>query len=309
MYKSMKIIILLPLAFLFLPGEVFGYEVTANSVAFGWTAPGDDGNFGTATAYDIRYSTSNISDANWDAVVQASGEPYPQTAGSAETFTIGSLDPATTYYFAIKSVDEAGNYSTLSNVFSATTSLTLEESDDSVNIVSPASGAILNMTQPTLVVENINQQAGNYYLFEVSLDPDLSEIVVSSGPSDQQGSSETTWQVSEPLVNGTTYYWRVTANDTLFSDILTFTVRLGAFAYPNPFYLASATEVIFTNVPAGKDLIIMTVSGREVRIWANTSGNDIAWNGANDSGNPVASDTYLWFVTETNIKGKIVVIR
>ena len=32
-----------------------------------WTAPGDDGTTGTAATYDMRYSTSVLNDANWDA--------------------------------------------------------------------------------------------------------------------------------------------------------------------------------------------------------------------------------------------------
>ncbi len=33
---------------------------TTNSLTLTWTAPGDDGNNGTAAEYDIRYATSNI---------------------------------------------------------------------------------------------------------------------------------------------------------------------------------------------------------------------------------------------------------
>ncbi len=96
-------------------------NATAASITLTWTAPGDDGSSGTASVYDIRYSTSPITDANWDGAVQVDNEPGPQTAGSNESFTVGGLNPDTTYYFAIKTADEVPNWSGLSNVGSAKT--------------------------------------------------------------------------------------------------------------------------------------------------------------------------------------------
>ena len=94
---------------------------TSTSVSLAWTAPGDDGITGEATTYDVRYSTSNITAGAWSTATQANLEPYPKLAGSPETFTVNGLTPATTYYFAIKTSDEAGNISGLSNITSETT--------------------------------------------------------------------------------------------------------------------------------------------------------------------------------------------
>jgi hypothetical protein len=94
---------------------------TSNSITLSWTAPGDDGNNGTATSYDIRYSTSPITDANWASATQATGEPTPLAAGTSQSFTVTGLLPATTYYFAIKTSDEVPNLSGLSNIPQGTT--------------------------------------------------------------------------------------------------------------------------------------------------------------------------------------------
>ena len=52
--------------------------VTASSVALSWTAPGDDNTTGTATSYDVRYSTVGpITDGNWASATPATGEPAP----------------------------------------------------------------------------------------------------------------------------------------------------------------------------------------------------------------------------------------
>jgi fibronectin type III domain protein len=87
-----------------------------SAVTLEWTAPGDDGRFGRAQAYVLRYSTEPITDANFD---QASTVPQalkPRPSGTLETFTVEGLEPDTQYYFALKAVDDAGNWSPLSNV-------------------------------------------------------------------------------------------------------------------------------------------------------------------------------------------------
>ncbi len=96
---------------------------TPDSVTLTWTAPGDDGTTGLATSYDIRYWTSTITDANWDAATQVTGEPTPSIAGTAETMTVSGLGDDTTYYFAIKASDEVPNTAALSNVAIGTTQI------------------------------------------------------------------------------------------------------------------------------------------------------------------------------------------
>ncbi|OGH71520.1 MAG: hypothetical protein A3G00_04900 [Candidatus Magasanikbacteria bacterium RIFCSPLOWO2_12_FULL_43_12] len=96
-------------------------SATDSSVVLGWTAPGDDGVSGTASSYDIRYSPSNITDANWAQAVSISNAPAPQIAGALQSVVISNLSAGAQYYFALKTSDEASNLSALSNVTSATT--------------------------------------------------------------------------------------------------------------------------------------------------------------------------------------------
>lgn len=103
------------------PGRIIDLGVkdpTPSSVRLTWTAPGDDGDVGVASEYDIRYSTANISESNWGLAIHTDGEPIPRPAGNAESFTISNLIPNTTYFFAIKTRDEVHNWSELSNVVS-----------------------------------------------------------------------------------------------------------------------------------------------------------------------------------------------
>ncbi len=108
-------------------------QVTETSVTLGWTAPGDDSTTGRATRYDLRWANTPITDAStFAAATVVDPVVAPGPAGSLESFTIGGLTPATAYWFALVTVDEAGNRSVLSNVAQATT---LASSD----LVRPAS--------------------------------------------------------------------------------------------------------------------------------------------------------------------------
>jgi hypothetical protein len=98
---------------------------TGTSLALRWTASGDDGSTGTATSYDIRYSTSTITNANWSSATPATGEPTPTAAGTVQTFTLSGLSGSQTYYVAMRVSDERGNVSTLSNVVNGSTADTI----------------------------------------------------------------------------------------------------------------------------------------------------------------------------------------
>lgn len=102
-------------------GDVSVTSQSVDSVTLAWTATGDDLGAGTAASYEVRYSTAMITEADWTAVTPAVGTPMPSAAGSAETMTVSGLLPDTTYYFAVKAVDEEGNASELSNVAQAMT--------------------------------------------------------------------------------------------------------------------------------------------------------------------------------------------
>ncbi len=94
--------------------------IISTSITLIWTAPGDDGYVGTATAYDIRYATFTITEDNWNLATQCPDTPTPQPAGATETFTVTNLLSNTTYYFAIKAKDDVGLWSALSNIATAT---------------------------------------------------------------------------------------------------------------------------------------------------------------------------------------------
>jgi len=94
----------------------------AGEVRLAWTAPGDDGNKGSAAVYQIKWAdlplvetAAGKTQVNFWAAENVAGEPKPRGAGSKEAFVIKTVKPGT-YYFAIKSRDEYNNESPISNV-------------------------------------------------------------------------------------------------------------------------------------------------------------------------------------------------
>jgi hypothetical protein len=96
-------------------------SATASSVTLTWTATGEDGSIGTAVSYDIRYSTTAISEQNFSTSKKALNPPNPQISGQKETYVVKSLKRNTRYYFAIKTVDRGNHISPISNTPSRST--------------------------------------------------------------------------------------------------------------------------------------------------------------------------------------------
>ncbi|OGL87543.1 hypothetical protein A3I42_02775 [Candidatus Uhrbacteria bacterium RIFCSPLOWO2_02_FULL_49_11] len=106
------------------PSAVANLAVSSSapaSVTLQWTAPGDDAMSGTASFYDVRYRTAPITESNFATSTPVAGEPAPHAAGTTETFMAPDLTSATTYWFALRTVDGEGNTSALSNNASTTT--------------------------------------------------------------------------------------------------------------------------------------------------------------------------------------------
>ncbi len=96
-------------------------EVGSTRTDLTWSAVGDDGTAGVATGYDIRYDLTEITEATFGAAPQVSEAPTPAPSGSLQMVRVSGLSPAATWYFAVKTFDEYGNVSQISNIASAVT--------------------------------------------------------------------------------------------------------------------------------------------------------------------------------------------
>jgi chitodextrinase len=107
------------------PPDAIGDLAAANpkltEVELSWTAPHDDDVSGATASFDLRYSTSPVTGTNFDFANAVTGESDPGVEGTPHTFLVTGLTENTTYFFAIRTTDLAGNVSTVSNVASITT--------------------------------------------------------------------------------------------------------------------------------------------------------------------------------------------
>lgn len=89
--------------------------------ALSWTAPGNDGEAGAASHYEIRYASYSAS--GWTdfalASLWKSSRPVSGSCGTPETEEVRGLFGGTTYYFRLKAFDFNGNGSPLSNTATA----------------------------------------------------------------------------------------------------------------------------------------------------------------------------------------------
>jgi hypothetical protein len=100
------------------------YGTDTNNVKLRWTTVGNDSVTGRADHYDLRYSVSNITTANWSSAIQISGEPTPRLAGLLDSMTVTGLAHGTQYYFGLKVYDDTTGVSGLSNIATARTDTT-----------------------------------------------------------------------------------------------------------------------------------------------------------------------------------------
>jgi formylglycine-generating enzyme required for sulfatase activity len=94
--------------------------VTDSTVTLIWTAPGDDGTVGQASRYDLRHSTSRLFDQDWDSGIPVDPPPVVEAAGTVQRFTVGGLPLDTLSFIALRTADDAGNWSVMSNLAEAT---------------------------------------------------------------------------------------------------------------------------------------------------------------------------------------------
>jgi len=88
---------------------------TETNIELTWTAPGDDGDVGTAHHYEIKMHDVEINNDNWDTAEILPGPPWPLIAGSNQSYTVENLELNNTYFFAIRAFDNCSNVSEVSN--------------------------------------------------------------------------------------------------------------------------------------------------------------------------------------------------
>jgi hypothetical protein len=178
--------------------------VSSTGVLYRFTAPSDQSGL---ASYDVRYRTVPITALNFATATQVAGEPTPSISGTIEHLNISGLLPGTAHYMAMKTYDDCGKVSAMSNAVMATT-LAAPVKTTATFLWDPNSESDLagyrlyygykSVSDPTWVVDEYVIDVGNHTYQNVLLDPG-------------------------------TYYFRATAYNTstvesIFSNELTVTV-------------------------------------------------------------------------------------
>ena len=279
----------------------------ADDVTLSWTAPGDDGSVGTAASYELRMMpTSAITSANWNAAIVVAGTPTPATAGTRQSVVVSGLATDTTYYFAIKTTDDAGNQSNISNIL---------RWDWVLDTTAPAA---------PLGVSAASQGGGTVQVsWTANAEPDLAGYAVyraldASGPfvrlngglvsgtqyvdATVPGGSATAWyQVSAQDGSGNESARSATIEVSLVGGVLAgWTMEMG---YPNPSGAGVVVRLPVVVAGAGGSAVleITSSSGQRVRRQAlgtlSPGGTELQWDGKNDAGREVAPGVYTaWLI-------------
>jgi hypothetical protein len=285
------------------------------SVLLSWDAPGNDDFSGTASGYMIKYALTAINDdASFDRATSLENPPTPSAAGTREEVLIQNLLVGRMYYVAVKAFDGDANVGSLSN--------------ESISFATGIAPPWADSARVSIAFQNARLyshrlasylQLRHEYQMDTSADFSNPRILVDVG------TGATSMVSFDSLVQGEIYRWRVrsfAADSSIFSiwvngPQFSFDPDISAGeedvdtikAYPNPFRLAENQSITFTDIPAGSELIILTISGELVKRFTPETKQDVVWDAHNESGEPVASGNYLWYITGTDERGKVIVIR
>jgi hypothetical protein len=295
------------------PALVRAQVAGQDSVTLRWTAVGDDSLSGTAAAYDLRMADSPITPSNWSTATALSELPVPLASGTPQQVTVRGLTLGSTYYFALRVRDDAGNWSGVSNVVlwdgvldqappAAPSGLVSELQGNSVHLAWTPSGA------PDLAGYSIYRAtaAGGLY---TKLNLDLITVTEYQDDALPPDPSSLWYQVTASDLSGNESGYSASVPSVPAAQSRALALAWGIEpAYPNPSRVSDLDPV---SIPvelvdaAAARVDIVDAAGHLVwrsadlqALETGLSGHpEVKWDGKNDAGRAVAPGPYrAWLV-------------
>ena len=294
------------------PAAIAGIDVTTadNSVTLSWTAPGDNGTTGgPADHYILKYSRAMPAPSLeywWMNTPSVQGLPAPAEPGTEQNFTIDGLVAERTYYFVMRTVDDAGNESPLSSVFDGKTTpvelagFTATQRDRFVNIYWSTKSETNNLG---FAVERKFVNEDNW-----------TELTFVKGGGTTTLQRFYSYRDEPQLAGQTSYRLKQLDTDGSFTYSPEISINVNApdrFVllqnYPNPFNPNTMIEFeIPDNLTGNIELIIYDLLGRKVRGLMNKPAKagyfKVMWDGKDDSGREVVTGGYFYMLKVGDVK-------
>jgi peptidoglycan hydrolase-like protein with peptidoglycan-binding domain len=139
--------------------SVWTSDVEQTAVTVNFSTPNTPEN--EALQYDIRYSTSPITENNFSSATPASDTPiyfdFPEAGTTANNqYIVLGLQPGTRYYFAVQAKSQAGGTSPISEVASATTAAHVTSSTGGAAAASGNAGGASSGTGGSYTTGGVN---------------------------------------------------------------------------------------------------------------------------------------------------------
>jgi len=295
-------------------------DVRADDITLEWTAPGDDGNVGTATAYELRMSTSPITSANWSSATIVPGTPTPAIAGTRQSTLVTGLTNGTVYYFAIQAVDDASNWSGISNVVRWDWVLDTTAPAAPLGVSAVPQG---NGTVRLAWTANAEADLQGYAVYRSTdgsaytrLNGSLTTSTQYTDANVPSGINEAWYQVSAQDVSGNesarSSAVHVNLGGTGTQAVGLWTLEPG---YPNPSEKGAAVHLPVTVPSSGGTAVIEILNsvGQRVRrlelSGLNPGSNEILWDGHNETGLEVAPGVYTAWLSVGQSRVSVRLVR
>ena len=266
---------------------------------------GSEDSDGDVVTYDFRISSTSTMSQIIEFASDVGGSKSTTTA----YYTTVDMEDGHKYYWQARAYD-GFDYSDWSVKRSFYHFDIVLSGEDIPRPLSPGDGADVNSIRPTFEIQTDQTDIGVKFYFEIADNIEFINPIVS-GPVTGE-SSRTSWDAGTDLKLNQTYFWRVKAEASGWSEVFSFNTRAEAHVSPNPYRPSvHGDRVVFKNIPVGSKIKIATVTGEIVKEFEQTEISEVAWDVTNTDGIKLASGVYLYYVItkDSTSSGKIAVIR